>query len=134
MRNTTANYGTQAARPSLSEDLPLQVLVVTSAAVLDASTFKWTYTVRPAIATTTAPHPAAARSGVTATYRGLSISEMGNTTSFVCGGVPVTDLPAGFEPVPLHAGCAVLGIGQRDDRGNFYYAIVSPSQSISGTC
>jgi len=134
LRDTTPRYGTQPERPSLSEHLPVQVLVVTGKTVLDAPTFKWTYQVRPAIAVTASPSNAVARAGLTTNFRGLSVSEMGNTAAFVCGGVPVTDLPAGFEPQPLHVGCAVLGIAQRDDRGNFYYAIVSPTQSISGNC
>ena len=113
-----------------------QLMIVVDRAILDAATFKWTYQVRPAIADASAPFGAVAKTsyGTTTAERALSVSELGNTTSFVCGGVPVGDLLGSFEPKPLHIGCAVWCVAARDEDGLFYWAITSPTQSISGAC
>lgn len=111
-----------------------QPMIVVSSTVLDAATWKWTYQVRPAFADADAPFGAVAKSATYATSRALSISEMGNTTTHVCGGVPVAQLPAGYAPVKLHDGCAVWCKGWRDEDGIFFWAIVSPTQAISGVC
>jgi hypothetical protein len=111
-----------------------QLMIVVSSAVLDAGTFKWTYQLRAAIPSATTPFGITARAGITTTQRGLSVSEMGNTATRVCGGVLVSNLPAGYVPVKLHDGCAVWCRGARDNKGQFYWAIVSPSQAIDGTC
>ena len=128
------------ARPPGQEPLvqpsARQLMIVASSAVLDAATWKWTYQVKPAIAAAAAAGGAATRPGwpAAATERALSVSEMGNTTTFVCGGIAVANLPAGFVPVKLHNGAAVWCEGARDDKGQFYWAIVSPGQAIDGTC
>ena len=120
---------------SIVQQVKTKLMTVVSSTVLDAGTFKWTYQLRPAIADADSPFGPVTKAGFgTATKRGLSISEMGNTATFVCGGVPVAQLPAGYAPVKLHDGCAVWCHGCRDEDGVFYWAIVSPTQAISGTC
>lgn len=119
--------------PLVSTDR-FQLMRVSSSAVLDAGTWKWTYQLLPAIAQATSPFGTATRTGVTTTERGLSVSEMGNTATHVCGGIPVAQIPVGFAPVKLHDGCAVWCQGCRDSAGQFYWAILTPTQAISGTC
>ena len=128
------------ARPPGQEPLvqpsTKQLMIVSSSTVLHAGTYKWTYQLKPAIAGATSPFNAAIRPGwpAASTQRGLSVSELGNTATHVCGGIPVAQIPAGFAPVKLHDGCAVWCEGARDDKGVFYWAILSPTQAISGTC
>lgn len=112
-----------------------QLMVVVSSAVLDSATWKWTYQLRPAMAAKAAPYATVNKPGyASATTRGLSVSEMGNTSTYVCGGVEVANLPAGFFPVKLHNGAAVWCEAARDEAGVFYWAIVSPTQAIDGVC
>ncbi|MFO0451000.1 MAG: hypothetical protein ACK52I_20465 [Pseudomonadota bacterium] len=118
----------------LVQNSDMRLMIVVSSAVLDAGTFKWTYQLKPAYAAATTPFNATAKTGITTTQRGLSISEMGNTATRVCGGVLMANLPAGYMPVKLHDGCAVWCHGARDIKGNFYWAIVSPTQAIDGEC
>ena len=130
MKDTTAAIRGEP----LAETPPLQLMTVVSSTVLDAATWKWTYQLKPAIANAAAPFSAVARGVVTTTQRGLSVSELGNTTTFVCAGIAVANLPPGYLPVKLHDGCAVWCHGARDDKGQFYWAIVSPGQAIDGVC
>lgn len=129
-RNTTP----EIQGDPLVDTPPLQLMTVISSAVLDAGTYKWTYQLRAAIPSATTPFGIAARAGITTTQRGLSVSEMGNTATHVCGGIAVANLPAGFVPVKLHNGAAVWCHGARDNQGQFYWAIVSPTQAVDGTC
>lgn len=112
-----------------------QLMVVVSSSVLHAPTWKYTYQLKGAYADADSPYGGVIRpSWGSVTDRGLSVSEMGNTTTYVCGGIQVSQLPAGFTPQPLHNGCVVWCEGARDEKGVFYWAILSPSQSIGGTC
>lgn len=128
------------ARPPGQEPLvqpsTKQLMIVSSSSVLHAATWKYTYQLKPAIASAGATGGAGIRPNwpTASTQRGLSVSEMGNSTTYVCGGIQVSQLPAGFTPQPLHNGCVVWCEGARDDKGVFYWAILSPTQAIGGTC
>ncbi len=140
MRRTdsTPRRGTQVQQPSLCPQTSAQLMVVEAATVLHAGTYKWTYQVKPAVADGDAPYGAVVKDGHTGVgkvgQRALSISEMGNNTTHVAGGIPLSSLPAGFAPVRLHDGCAVWCVGCKDEDGLFYWAILSPTQAISGEC
>lgn len=122
-------------RTPMLENVERQLMIVVSSSVLHAATWKYTYQLKAAMANASSPNGASARSSWgTFTERGLSVSEMGNTTTFCCGGVQVSQLPAGFTPQPLHNGCVVWCEAARDATGDFYWAILSPTQAIGGTC
>ncbi len=65
--------------------------------------------------------------------KAISISELGNTSTTVSGGVLLSNLPSGFTPKPLPIGTPVWVVPNRASDGTLIWIILS-HQAIDGEC
>jgi len=65
--------------------------------------------------------------------KAISISELGNTSMTVSGGVALSNLPTGFTPQPLPIGTPVWVVPNRASDGTLVWIILS-HQAIDGAC
>lgn len=133
-RDGVRNRGFRA-RPSPVGYDPIILGIVKDFSLL--SNFVYQYTVKPAsITITTGNIPSIAERANHRAFKAFSISELGNgpTPANYSYGVPATDIPAGFDPVPIPAGTPVVCIPYRSkNHGEFHYLIIN-TQAITGSC
>lgn len=99
--------------------------------------YMWLYYVAPiTVSYTPNNFPTIAQRSNDVQWEAFSISELGNigSSSTVSYGVPLTDIPAGFEPVRIPNGTPVICCRFRTiNHGQVIYLIIN-TQAITGVC
>ena len=127
-----ADLARVTAQPLELEPLNSQLMKVTNYTALDATNFRYLYTVRAAqVGPSTGYVPA--QTGNSLEEQALSVSELSNAGSFVSYGVLKTQIPAGFAPKAIPIGTYVLCVPHRLTDGSLRWLIVN-TQAIDGTC
>lgn len=119
----------------------LLLAIVLSYEAIDAGNARYKYKITPAMAIT---DPISALYGLAVErhdvgkdvhieYDAFSISEMGNTGTYVSYGVSLANLPANVNPVPIPEGTPVVAMANRGNDGTYHYIIIN-TQALSGTC
>lgn len=116
--------------PDEPPDDMLVLGVVTGATALGpAGNYRWTYTVSEAWMVGTG---AAAKTNARSLSPAYSVSELSNNPT-VGYGTTIANLPAGFLPVRIPNGHAVILTPHRKSDGTLVWLIIN-TQAIDGTC
>lgn len=111
-----------------------KLMKVTNFALIANSYFRYLYTLREATMGGASPYTPA-NSVNAATYSGLSVSELSNSTTYayVSYGIDKANFPAGFQPKPIPINTYVLAVPWWASDGTCLYMIVN-TQAIDGDC
>lgn len=107
---------------------------ITSATAISSGSggYRWLYQWTEAQVGSAPTYVSAAKSGGI-TGSALSVSELGNTSTYVAYGVAIAGIPSGFAPVRIPDNTTVWVVPHRNTDGTLVWLILN-TQAIDGVC